>query len=134
MGEERCGNTSKDSERGSGFEEESDDMDEDDPTARTPMAKSTPLSATPPPFGYSSRREAGTSHETRLHSLEASISEIKQEQQKLGKHMEDLTTCMKTGFEDIKQILGSHTERFGTLDKDVRQLKLRHNSIHMASE
>ncbi|KAB1218910.1 hypothetical protein CJ030_MR3G018213 [Morella rubra] len=112
----------KDSERGSGFEEESDDMDEDDPTARTPMAKSTPLSATPPPFGYSSRREA------------ASISEIKQEQQKLGKHMEDLTTCMKTGFEDIKQILGSHTERFGTLDKDVRQLKLRHNSIHMASE
>ncbi|KAB1228073.1 hypothetical protein CJ030_MR4G024753 [Morella rubra] len=62
------------------------------------------------------------------------MDEIKEEQKRLGKSMEELATCMQTGFEDIKKILGAHTERFGTLDKDVRQLKLQvNNSIHVAS-
>ncbi|KAB1223644.1 hypothetical protein CJ030_MR2G011743 [Morella rubra] len=110
--------------RGFKSEEESED-EEEEATART---------ETPPPIGYSSRRAAGSSHEPRLNSIEASIDEIKEEQKRLGKSMEELATCMQTGFEDIKKILGAHTERFGTLDKDVRQLKLRvHNSIHVAS-
>ncbi|KAB1208318.1 hypothetical protein CJ030_MR7G023847 [Morella rubra] len=99
---------------GSESEEESED-EEEEATART---------ETPPPIGYSSRKTVGSSHEPRLNSLETSMDEIKDEQKKLGKSMEELATCMQTEFEDIKKILGAHTERFGTLDKDVRQLKL----------
>ncbi|KAB1200729.1 hypothetical protein CJ030_MR0G006505 [Morella rubra] len=91
---------------------------------RTPIGEHTPISVSPPPIGYSSRRATGSSHEPRLSSLEATMDEIKEEQKKLGKNMEELATCMKKGFEDIKKILGAHTEHFGTLDKDVRQLKL----------
>ncbi|KAB1226473.1 hypothetical protein CJ030_MR1G014055 [Morella rubra] len=64
----------------------------------------------------------------------SSMDEIKDKHKKLGKSMEELFTCMQTGFEDIKKIHGTHTERFGTLAKDVRQLKLQvNNSIHVAS-
>ncbi|KAB1213246.1 hypothetical protein CJ030_MR5G009659 [Morella rubra] len=123
----------KDSERGSGSEEQSEDMDEDD-TARTPMGESTPLFATPPPFGYSSQRAAGTSHEPRLHSLEASMAAIKEEQKRLGQTLNTMVTRMETGFDDIKQLLTAHTERFGTLDKDMRTLEHQVNdSIHVAS-
>ncbi|KAB1215580.1 hypothetical protein CJ030_MR4G017892 [Morella rubra] len=45
-----------------------------------------------------------------------------------------MANSMKTGFDDIKKLLTAHTERFRTLDKDVRQLKLQvNNSIHVAS-
>ncbi|KAB1216802.1 hypothetical protein CJ030_MR4G015416 [Morella rubra] len=91
---------------------------------RTPIGENTPLSVSPPPIGYSSRRVAGSSHAPRLSSLEATMVEIKEEQQKLGKNMEELAHCIKTGFEDIKHILGAHTERFGTLDMNMRQFKL----------
>ncbi|KAB1209539.1 hypothetical protein CJ030_MR6G018869 [Morella rubra] len=48
--------------------------------------------------------------------------------------MEDMVIGMKTGFDDVKKMLTAHTERFGTLDKDIRGLKHQVNkSIHEAN-
>ncbi|KAB1209540.1 hypothetical protein CJ030_MR6G018871 [Morella rubra] len=75
-----------------------------------------------------------SSPEPRLNVLEASMDEIKEEQKRLGKTMEDMVTSMKTGFDNIKHLLTAYTEHFGTLDKDMRALKHQvNNSIHVAS-
>ncbi|KAB1222121.1 hypothetical protein CJ030_MR2G002701 [Morella rubra] len=85
-------------------------------------------------MGYSSRRVTGSSHVPRLNSLEASMDEIKEEQKRLGQTLNAMVTSMKTGFDDIKKLLTAHTERFGTLDKDMRALEHQvNNSIHVAS-
>ncbi|KAB1205925.1 hypothetical protein CJ030_MR7G016905 [Morella rubra] len=45
-----------------------------------------------------------------------------------------MATSMKTGFDSIMKLLTIHTERFGTLDKDMMGLKHQvNNSIHVAS-
>ncbi|KAB1213166.1 hypothetical protein CJ030_MR5G021744 [Morella rubra] len=93
---------------GSESEEESED-EEEEATART---------ETPPPIGYSSRKTVGSSHEPRLNSLEASMDEIK-ENRRNWQEYGGIGHLYADGFEDIKKILGAHTERFGTLDKDV---------------
>ncbi|KAB1213063.1 hypothetical protein CJ030_MR5G004106 [Morella rubra] len=59
---------------------------------------------------------------------------IKEEQKRLGQTLNTMVTRMETGFDDIKQLLTAHTERFGTLDKDMRALEHQVNdSIHVAS-
>ncbi|KAB1223421.1 hypothetical protein CJ030_MR2G012418 [Morella rubra] len=72
------------------------------------------------------------SREPHLSKLEDSIVEIKEEQRKLSKNMEDIATSMKLGFEDIKKLHVVHTKRFGALDKEMRGLKHQvNNSIYV---
>ncbi|KAB1223568.1 hypothetical protein CJ030_MR2G009167 [Morella rubra] len=115
-------------------DEEATETDRIPTTTRTPMGEHTSISFPSLQLGSSSRMPAPSPHEPRLNSLEASMDEIKEEQKRLGKTMEDMVTSMKTGFDDIKKLLTAHTERFGTLDKDMRALKHQvNNNIHVAS-
>ncbi|KAB1200964.1 hypothetical protein CJ030_MR0G005449 [Morella rubra] len=83
-------------------------------------------------IGLSSIFSAASSREPHLSKLEDSIAEIKEEQRKLSKNMEDIATSMKLGFEDIKKLHVVHTKRFGALDKEMRGLKHQvNNSIHV---
>ncbi|KAB1228136.1 hypothetical protein CJ030_MR4G013738 [Morella rubra] len=85
-------------------------------------------------IGSSSIFPADSSHEPHLSQHEDSIAEIKKEPRKLGKNIEDMTTNMKTKFQDIKKLLVVHTKRFGALDKEMRGLKHQvNNSLHVAS-
>ncbi|KAB1209543.1 hypothetical protein CJ030_MR6G018868 [Morella rubra] len=85
-------------------------------------------------MGFIQNEDKNGSPEPRLNVLEASMDEIKEEQKRLGKTMEDMVTSMKTGFDNIKHLLTAYTEHFGTLDKDMRALKHQvNNSIHVAS-
>ncbi|KAB1227015.1 hypothetical protein CJ030_MR1G014963 [Morella rubra] len=102
----------KGGEGGSDSEEEDNDeeateTDRTPTTTRTPMGEHTPISFPSLQLGSSSRMPATSPHEPRLNSIEASIDEIKEEQKRLVKTMEDM---------------------------DMRALKHQvNNSIHVAS-
>ncbi|KAB1223791.1 hypothetical protein CJ030_MR2G012900 [Morella rubra] len=72
---------------------------------------------------------AASSREPHLSKIEDSIAEIKEEQRKLSKNMEDIATSTKMGVKDIKKLHVVHTKRFRALDKEMRGLKHQVNNI-----
>ncbi|KAB1213238.1 hypothetical protein CJ030_MR5G022427 [Morella rubra] len=71
----------------------------------------------------SSRTWASSAHEPRLGHPKASIVDLKIEQQKLSKSVEDIATSLKIGFVDMEKILTDYTKRFETVDRDVKSLQ-----------
>ncbi|KAB1215942.1 hypothetical protein CJ030_MR4G006346 [Morella rubra] len=106
-------------------DEEGDDGVGDNDGDRTPMSDRTPVLRPHKLVIATSFRATRTSNarEPRLGHLEASIFYLKTEQHKLSKRVEDLATSVKKGFVDVKKILTDHTERFGTVDRDVKSLQ-----------
>ncbi|KAB1228116.1 hypothetical protein CJ030_MR4G013718 [Morella rubra] len=87
------------------------------------------------PSSVSSRaRKRGRGNEEPPAAPEPSIYKSGLEQKRLGKSVKDIATSVKTTFEDIKKLVTTHIERFGTLDKYMRGLKHQvNNNIHVAS-